>query len=175
MRQSARGSKGTRRVSRVPFMRRQSRAGAGRAVPPLLPTACLKERTFGRHRRWSVRVPTVQWRAVLLPAGVAIGAILVLAWYNFLWIPAQQRYLNERNLRVLRTISAQIKSKVDNFDQAIDKAIDSTENPDKESLGAYVQLFAPDLEILQFARMGRRARPVPQSSPAVLSGCSSSW
>jgi len=110
-----------------------------------------------------VRVPTVQWRAVLLPAGVAIGAILVLAWYNFLWIPAQQRYLNERNLRVLRTISAQIKSKVDNFDQAIDNAIDSTENldkdKDKDSLGAYVKLFAPDLEILQFAK------GVPKGSP----------
>ena len=66
-----------------------------------------------RVRRWKVKFPTIQWRAVLLPASVAIGSILVLAWYNFVWIPAQQRYLNERNLRVLRTISAQIKAKVD--------------------------------------------------------------
>ena len=39
-----------------------------------------------------------------------------LGWYGLIRTPARQTYLNERNLRALRTRSAQIKAKVDNFD-----------------------------------------------------------
>jgi len=92
-----------------------------------------------------------QLRAVLIPAGVALISIGMLAWYGMYWIPAKQRYLDERNIRLLRTIGAQIKVKVNNFDQAIDNAIESFD-PRARGLSkdfqAYVRLFTPDLEII---------------------------
>ena len=45
---------------------------------------------------------------IFLPLTVAAAGIAALAFYDLIWIPAQQRYFNERNLRLLRTISAQI-------------------------------------------------------------------
>src|SRR5215831_9390914 len=69
------------------------------------------------------------------------------------WIPSQQRYLDERNVRLLRTISAQIKVKVNNFDQSIDNAIESfkfdPQQRDSKAFQAYVKLFTPDLEIVE--------------------------
>src|SRR5262249_11411215 len=96
-------------------------------------------------------------RGVLLPFGVATAAIAALAWYDLVWIPAQQQYIDQRNLRLVRTMGAQIKAKVDNFDQAIDHAIESYGvNPatlvDSERFRRfreYVSVFAPDLEIVE--------------------------
>jgi hypothetical protein len=95
----------------------------------------------------------LQLRAVLIPLGMAGFLIAALSWYGFVWIPSQQRYLNERNIRQLRTISAQIQSKVNNFDAAVDHALESFDVDDKKpsslrQLGQYVKLFAPELEIL---------------------------
>jgi len=64
----------------------------------------------------------VRLRAVQLPLGVAVLSIAALGWYGLVRIPAQERYLNERNLRIPRTRGAQLKAKVDNFDRAIDHA-----------------------------------------------------
>jgi hypothetical protein len=68
---------------------------------------------------------SLRLRAVGPPLAVAAICAAALFWFDRIWIPAQQQYLNERNLRALRTISTQFKAKVDNFDQAIDHAIDS--------------------------------------------------
>jgi hypothetical protein len=89
-------------------------------------------------------------RAVGPPLVVAAVSVAALVWFDKIWIPAQQQYLNERNLRVLRTISAQIKAKVDNFDQAIDHAIDSFpfEKGDVDLLQKYVRLLSRELEIV---------------------------
>ena len=89
-------------------------------------------------------------RAVGPPLAVAAVSVAALVWFDKIWIPAQQQYLNERNLRVLRTISAQIKAKVDNFDQAIDHAIDSfpIENGNVELFQKYVKLLSSELEIV---------------------------
>jgi len=98
-------------------------------------------------------------RALLLPLGVAVVAIAGLGWYGFLWIPAQQRFLNERNFRLLRTLSAQIEAKVNNFDRALDHALDSTRGPQdaghkalppnsNKALAGFIRLFAPELELL---------------------------
>jgi hypothetical protein len=104
-----------------------------------------------------MRIRGLHLRGVLLPLSVAIAAVAALALYDLIWIPAQQRYLNERNLRFLRTMSAQIKAKVDNFDQSIDHAIESQKvadlaraNPvvEYQEFQDYVKAFAPDLEIL---------------------------
>lgn len=93
-------------------------------------------------------------RAILVPVGVAILAIAALSWYGLSWIPAQQRYLHERNSRLLRTIASQVRSKIDNFDQSVDHALESFEIASDEDpatlrkLNRYVKLFAPALEIL---------------------------
>jgi hypothetical protein len=117
-----------------------------------------------QFRRYTVTFPDIRWRSVLLPGGVALAALACLAFYNFVRIPAQQQYLNERNLRLLRTSGAQIKSKIDNFDLAIDHAIDSFPNEAAaDRLGDYVKLFAPELEIQQFSR----ARPIKPDAPEV--------
>ena len=92
-------------------------------------------------------------RAVLLPLGVATFLIAALSWYGLVWIPSQQRYLNERNIRLLRTMAAQIRSNVNNFDVAVDHALESFPFDDADStsikqLDQYVKLFAPELEIL---------------------------
>ena len=92
-----------------------------------------------------------QLRAVLIPVGVALISIGALAWYGTYWIPAKQRYLDERNARLLRTIGAQIRVKVNNFDQAIDNALDSFDHRSRsisKNFPAYVKLFTPDLEII---------------------------
>src|SRR6476661_6097926 len=92
-------------------------------------------------------------RSIVLPVAFALAATLWLAWFNFVQIPTTERYLNERNLRLLRTIGGQIKARVDNFDQAIDNALDSL-NVDKldtdamAHFGEYVRLFAPEIEIV---------------------------
>jgi hypothetical protein len=44
----------------------------------------------------------------------------VLLYYGFVRIPAQEAYLNERNLRLLATLSEPLKAKVDSFDAALD-------------------------------------------------------
>ena len=86
-------------------------------------------------------------------AAFLIGA---LSWYGLAWIPSQQRYFNERNVRLLRTIGTQILAKVNNFDFAIDHAIDSFsfEQKDAESetsdFRQYVKLFADQLDILAY-------------------------
>ena len=89
-------------------------------------------------------------RAIGPPLAVATLSVAALVWFDKIWMPAQQQYLNERNLRVLRTISAQIKAKVDNFDQALDHAIDSfpIEDGNVDLLQKYVKLLSPELEIV---------------------------
>lgn len=93
-------------------------------------------------------------RAILVPVGVAMVAIAALSWYGLAWIPAQQRYLHERNSRLLRTIASQIRSKVDNLDQSVDHALESFEIANDQNpallrtFDHYVKLFAPALEIL---------------------------
>ncbi len=107
-----------------------------------------------------MNVRSIEWRAVVLPVAFALAATLWLAWFNFVQIPTTERYLNERNLRLLRTIGGQIKARVDNFDQAIDNALDSL-NVDKLDAGAmthfgeYVRLFAPEIEIIAFGPKDR--------------------
>ena len=102
-----------------------------------------------------MNIRSMKWRAVVLPVAFALAATVWLAWFNFVQIPTTERYLNERNLRLLRTIGGQIKARVDNFDQAIDNALDSL-NVDKLDKGAmthfgeYVRLFAPEIEIVAF-------------------------
>src|SRR5262245_17047870 len=94
-------------------------------------------------------------RAILFPLGVAIASITAVAWYGLIKIPSQQRYITDRNLRLLKTKAAQIKAKVDNLDVQIDNALDFYPRAsDRDAatfareLQRYVRRFAPGLEIL---------------------------
>src|SRR5262245_29660145 len=92
-------------------------------------------------------------RAILFPLGVAIASIALVAWYGLVKIPAQQRYITDRNLRLLKTKAAQIKAKVDNFDVSIDNALDFYPQEGRDAatyardLQRYMR-FASGLEIL---------------------------
>ena len=103
-------------------------------------------------------------RAIGPPLAVAAISVAALVWFDRIWIPTQQQYLNERNLRALRTISAQIKAKVDNFDQAIDHAIDSVSDRERQRRAAAevrqaVLARAGDRDVrTRRIRRGRRSR-----------------
>jgi hypothetical protein len=110
---------------------------------------------FPVGRRWFTGLRGLRLGAIGPPLAVAAALVAALVWFDKFWIPAQQQYLNERNLRALRTISEQIKAKVDNFDLAIDNALDSFEiqkgeiqKGNSELLQRYVKLFSPELEIV---------------------------
>src|SRR5437016_10170488 len=97
----------------------------------------------------------IQLRAILIPVGVAAFSILSLSWYAFVYIPSQQRYLNERNIRLLRILDAQIASKVNNFDGAIDHAAKSfraqnkpIDSSTRKEFAQYVSQFIPELSVL---------------------------
>ena len=98
----------------------------------------------------------MRFRAFLVPLAVSIVPISVLIWYGRVHIPQQEAYLNERNLRLLMTLAGKVKTKVDNFDSAVDHAIGSLTDKDCgpgdrrciDHLGDLMQLFAPELQIV---------------------------
>jgi hypothetical protein len=47
-----------------------------------------------------VRVRALHLRAILLPLGVALASIAAVGWYGLVKIPAQQRYITDRSLRL---------------------------------------------------------------------------
>jgi len=53
-----------------------------------------------------VRLRAFRVRAILFPLGVALASITAVAWYGLVTIPAQQRYITDRNLRLLKTKGA---------------------------------------------------------------------
>jgi hypothetical protein len=120
-------------------------------------------------RRWLTKLRAFRLRTIGPPLAVAALSVAALAWFDRVWIPTQQQYLNERNLRALRTISAQIKAKVDNFDQAIDHAIDSFPIQDRNNklLQKYVKLFSPELEIVTFDMARAATKVTPGEPPSV--------
>src|SRR5262245_37264720 len=96
-------------------------------------------------------------------------SIAAVAWYDLVKIPAQQRYITDRNLRLLKTKSAQIKSKVDNFGVSIDNALhfypkshDSAKYT--EELQRYMRKFASSVEILS----DRDSRPTRTANRQVV-------
>ncbi len=108
----------------------------------------------------------VQFRAIALPVCVAIVSVTALTWYRLMWIPGQETYLNERNLRTLHTTARQITDKLDNFDVAIDHAresLDEGESPAR--LARYLPLLAPELEIVDAAERARLKDTIEAADP----------
>jgi len=97
-----------------------------------------------------VALRDIRLGAFLVPLAVAILPVSVLLWYGLVHIPANQSYLNERNFRLLMTVSGNIRTKVNSFDSAIDHAVESFPVDDgTEKLRQGVHLFAQELDVLQ--------------------------
>src|SRR5439155_16448791 len=77
---------------------------------------------------------------------ITIGVIIVagLGYYSLFWLPSQQRYLDDRNFRVLKTVSEQVRLSVNNFDKMMDNAAEA--GIKSENLGGYLRNVAPQLE-----------------------------
>jgi hypothetical protein len=92
--------------------------------------------------------------AVLVPVAVAIIPISLLIWYDVKRIPSREEYLNQRNLRLLTTLSGVIEGKIDSFDGALDNAVKSFQfrdikNPDlrRDRFEQGLKLFVPELDV----------------------------
>src|SRR5260370_27671431 len=71
-------------------------------------------------------MPTsVRLRGFFVPASVGLILIVAVGWYNLFWLPSKHRYLDDRNFRVLRTLSEQIRLGINNFDKMMDNAADA--------------------------------------------------
>ena len=84
-------------------------------------------------------------RAVLIPASIGLILIVAAVSYNLFWLPSQHRYLDDRNFRVLKTLSDQIRLKINVFDKMMDHAADSGITSGN-SLRAYLKTVAPQLQ-----------------------------
>ena len=90
-------------------------------------------------------MPTsVRLRGLFVPAIVSLILIVAVGWYNLFWLPSKHRYLDDRNFRVLKTLSEQIRLGINNFDKMMDNAADG--GIGREKLQEYLTNVAPQLE-----------------------------
>ncbi len=90
-------------------------------------------------------MPTsVRLRRLFVPASIGLILVVAVGWYNFLWLPSEHRYLDDRNFRVLKNLSEQIRLGINNFDKMMDNAADFGITRDK--LQDYLSNVAPQLE-----------------------------
>jgi hypothetical protein len=85
-------------------------------------------------------------RSFFLPASIGLLLLVAAGMYNLVWLPSEHRYLDNRNFRLLTTLSEQISASVNNFDKMMDNASDSGITDDM--LGSYLKTVAPQLESL---------------------------
>ena len=110
--------------------------------------------------------------AFLVPLAVSIVPVSVLIWYGLVHIPAQENYLNERNLRLLMTLAGSIRTRVNNFDSAIDHAVQSYGAADLQTLQKGVHLFASELDILNVTATQPKAAGDLDTEEAMLAAAS---
>lgn len=90
-------------------------------------------------------MPTsVRLRGLIVPASIGLILIVAVGWYNLFWLPSKHRYLDDRNFRVLRTLSEQIRLGINNFDKMMDNAADA--GICRGKLQEYLTNVAPQLE-----------------------------
>lgn len=85
-------------------------------------------------------------RTLFVPACIGLFFLVAAGWYYSFWIPTRHRYLDDRNFRVLRTLSEQIRLSIDNFDRMLDNAADA--GIISVNLKEYLVNVAPQLEAL---------------------------
>src|ERR1700687_4931624 len=67
----------------------------------------------------------VRLRSFFLPASIGLLLVVAAGFYNLVWLPSEHRYLDDRNFRLLTTLSEQISASINNFDKMMDNASDS--------------------------------------------------
>jgi len=90
----------------------------------------------------------IRLRSLFLPVSISVILLIALGLYSFIWVPSQQRYLDDRNFRVLKTLSGQIKANIDNFDTMMDNAAESGINTD-QTLARYLKNAGLELSALE--------------------------
>lgn len=111
-----------------------------------------------------MKLGAVEWRPLALPATVVAAAVGVILWFNLVRVPAVEVYLHQAHLRVLRTVGAQIRTRIDGIQGNIDLALKtgqeskSGEDPygklvdddNKFPFATFVRNYSPDLQIRCF-------------------------
>jgi hypothetical protein len=64
-------------------------------------------------------------RGLFLPAAIGLTLAVMAGWYYLVWLPLENRFLDDRNFRLLTTFCEQICSSINNFDKMMDNASDS--------------------------------------------------
>jgi hypothetical protein len=95
----------------------------------------------------------VKLRKLFLPISIGFLVAFAAGVYNFAVLPSQHKYLDNRNFRLLSTLSEQISTSVNTFDTMMDNAADSgvpgndtQTGDDADTLKSYLQQVAPRLQ-----------------------------
>ena len=88
----------------------------------------------------------VRLRSFFLPASIGLLLVVAAGLYNLVWLPSEHRYLDDRNFRLLTTLSEQISTSINNFDKMMDNASDS--GISDAMLESYLSKVAPQLKRL---------------------------
>jgi hypothetical protein len=93
-------------------------------------------------------MPTlVRLRSLFLPASIGLLVLVAAGWYNLVWLPSEHKYLDDRNFRLLSTLSEEITTSINNFDKMMDNASQSGING--KMLESYLLKVAPQLMPLE--------------------------
>jgi hypothetical protein len=93
-------------------------------------------------------MPTlVKLRSLFLPVSIGLLIVVAAGWYNLVWLPSEHKYLDDRNFRLLSTLSEEISTSINNYDKMLDNASDSGIN--EKMLESYLLKVAPQLKPLE--------------------------
>jgi hypothetical protein len=82
-------------------------------------------------------------RALLIPGCIALMLLISVVAYNFAFLPAQRRYFDDCNLRILKALTDQIRTSINAYDKMMDNAESS--GVTATTLPAYLASVAPQL------------------------------
>jgi hypothetical protein len=85
----------------------------------------------------------VRLRALLIPGCIAFTLLVAVLAYNLFLLPAQRRYFDDCNLRILKTLTDQIRLSINAYDKMMDNAESS--GVTSATLPAYLASVAPQL------------------------------
>jgi hypothetical protein len=92
-------------------------------------------------------------RGLFLPAIIGLTFSLMAGWYYLVWLPAESKYLDDRNFRLLTTLGEQISASINNFDKMMDNASDSGVTNQDHMLEDYLKQVAPELKVVEIEDM----------------------
>jgi hypothetical protein len=88
----------------------------------------------------------VRLRSLIIPTSIVLLLIIAGVWFKFSWVPSNRRDLDDRNFRVLNTLSEQLSHAINSFDKIMDNAADSGIGRNG-SLKQYLSNVAPELKV----------------------------